>query len=327
MAIKTVKVSNLSLGASERDIKEFFSFSGDIEYVEMQSDTERCQLAFVTFKDAQGAETAVLLSGATIVDMTVDIALDPDYKLPPAASAPLLPSEGKTGAGAESAFQKAEDVVSSMLAKGFILGKDAVNKAKSFDEKHQLTSTASAKVASFDKKIGLTEKISIGTSIVNDKVREVDEKLHVSEKAKSAFAAAEQTVSNAGSAIMKNRYILTGTTWVTGAFSKVTKAAGEVGQKTKEKVGIVEDEQRRKMVDDFAQVHLSESPKSPDSREQHSSKPAPVRAGPQSGRRPIKHNFDGAVPKVQCFGESVKDVKFLVKPVVAEVLAAGLANK
>lgn len=31
-----MKVSNVSLGASERDIKEFFSFSGDIEYVEMQ---------------------------------------------------------------------------------------------------------------------------------------------------------------------------------------------------------------------------------------------------------------------------------------------------
>jgi len=31
-----VKVSNVSLGASERDIKEFFSFSGKIEYVEMQ---------------------------------------------------------------------------------------------------------------------------------------------------------------------------------------------------------------------------------------------------------------------------------------------------
>ncbi|GFQ06778.1 hypothetical protein PHJA_002821800 [Phtheirospermum japonicum] len=243
----------------------------------MQSDTERSQIAFVTFKDAQGAETAVLLSGATIVDMTVEINPDPEYKLPPAAYAPPLASDNKTGTGAESAIQKAEDVVSSMLAKGFILGKDAVNKAKSFDEKHQLTSTASAKVASLDKKIGLTEKITIGTSIVNDKVREVDEKLQVSEKAKSALAAAEQTVSNAGSAIMKNRYVLTGTTWVTGAFNKVTKAAGEVGQKTKEKVGIVEDEQRRKMVDDFAQVHLSESPKGSDSDEQHgSAKVAPV---------------------------------------------------
>ncbi|KAL3645559.1 hypothetical protein CASFOL_010739 [Castilleja foliolosa] len=188
MSITTVKVSNVSLGASERDLKEFFSFSGDIEYVEMQSDTERSQIAYVTFKDAQGADTAILLSfGATIVDMTVEVNPDPDYKLPPAAYAPPLASENKTGTGAQSAFQKAEDVVSSMLAKGFILGKDAVNKAKSFDEKHQLTSTASAKVASLDKKIGLTEKITIGTSIVNNKVREVDEKLHVSEKAKSAF--------------------------------------------------------------------------------------------------------------------------------------------
>lgn len=30
-----MKVSNVSLGALEQDIKEFFSFSGDIEYVEM----------------------------------------------------------------------------------------------------------------------------------------------------------------------------------------------------------------------------------------------------------------------------------------------------
>ena len=31
-----MKVINVSLGASEQDIKEFFSFSGDIEYVEMK---------------------------------------------------------------------------------------------------------------------------------------------------------------------------------------------------------------------------------------------------------------------------------------------------
>ncbi|KAG0530392.1 hypothetical protein BDA96_05G182200 [Sorghum bicolor] len=32
----TVKVSNVSLKAAQRDIKEFFSFSGDIVHVEMQ---------------------------------------------------------------------------------------------------------------------------------------------------------------------------------------------------------------------------------------------------------------------------------------------------
>ncbi|XP_031130356.1 binding partner of ACD11 1-like [Ipomoea triloba] len=278
MSIRTVKVSNISLRACERDIKEFFSFSGDIEYVEMRSDTEQSQVAYVTFKDSQGAETAVLLSGATIVDMSVTVTYDPDYRLPPSAFT-TPESAGKTTAP-ESALRKAEDVVTSMLAKGFVLGKDAIGKAKSFDEKHQLTSTASAKVASFDKKIGLSEKFSAGTSIVNNKVKEVDQKLHVSDKAKSAFGVAEQTVSNAGSAIMKNRYVLTGTTWVTGAFSKVAKAAGEVGQKTKEKVGKAEDENRQKMVSDFAQVHLSESPtKASELSDHQPSKPS----APQQG--------------------------------------------
>lgn len=124
-----------------------------------------------------------------------------------------------------------------MLAKGFILGKDAVNKAKTFDEKHQFTSTASAKVASLDQKIGLSEKINLGATIVNDKVKEMDQKFHVSEKTKSALAAAEQTVSTAGSAIMKNRYVLTGASWVTGAFNKVTKAAGEEGKDGRRRTG------------------------------------------------------------------------------------------
>ncbi|GLT58558.1 hypothetical protein SLA2020_314410 [Shorea laevis] len=248
--VKTAKVSNVSLGATERDIKEFFSFSGDIEYVEMQSNDERSQIAYVTFKDTQGAETAVLLSGATIVDLSVSIALAPDYQLPPAALAPPS-TENKAPGGAESVLRKTEDVVTTMLAKGFTLGKDAVNKAKTFDEKHQLTSTASAKVVSLDKKMGLTEKITAGTTVVGDKVREVDQKFQVSEKTKSAFAAAEQ---------------------------KVAKAAGDVGQKAKEKVGVAEEERKQKVVDDFAKVHLSESPKkepAPQS-EQLPSKPEPA---------------------------------------------------
>ncbi|CAA0813109.1 RNA-binding (RRM/RBD/RNP motifs) family protein [Striga hermonthica] len=261
MAGRTVKVSNVSLGASEQDIQEFFSFSGIIEYVEMKSESERSQTAFVTFKDPQGAETAVLLTGATIVDQTVNIALEPDYQLPQTASAPYSASEDKNAGGTtSSAVRKAEDVVSSMLAKGFVLGKDAVNKAKAFDEKHQVISTATAKVASLDQKIGLSEKITTGAAIVNDKVKEVDQKFQVSEKTKSAIAAAEQTVSTAGSAIMKNRYVLTGASWVTGAFSRVTKAAGEVSQKTMEKVA--EGQPGKHVSEGYAEIQTSSgSPK------------------------------------------------------------------
>ncbi|XP_074585821.1 binding partner of ACD11 1-like [Curcuma longa] len=235
MSVRSVKISNVSLSASAQDIKEFFSFSGDIEHVELQSADEWSQIAYVTFRDSQGAETALLLSGATIVDLSVIVTPAPEYQVPTVVSAPEH-NEAKATSGSGSVVQKAEDVVTTMLAKGFILGKDAVNKAKTFDEKHSLTSTASSRVASFDNKIGLTDKISMGTSAVNERVKVVDEKLKVSQTTKSAFTAAEQTISNAGSAIMKNRYVFTGASWVTGAFSKVAKAASDVGAKTKEKV-------------------------------------------------------------------------------------------
>jgi hypothetical protein len=145
-----------------------------------------------------------------------------------------------------------------MVAKGFILGRDALDKAKALDERHQLTSTATARVSSFDKRIGLSEKVSVGTSVVNDKVKEMDQKYQVSEKTKSALAAAEQSVSTAGSAIMKNRYVLTGAAWVTGAFSRVTNVANDVGEKAREKIAT---EQEHKNVEGgSAQGNITEGP-------------------------------------------------------------------
>jgi len=47
---------------------------------------------------------------------------------------------------------------------------------------------------------------------------------------------AEQKLNAAGTAIAKNKYILTGTSWVVGAYAKVAKTAEEVGQKTLERV-------------------------------------------------------------------------------------------
>jgi hypothetical protein len=72
-------------------------------------------------------------------------------------------------------------VVSTLLAKGFVLGNGAINRAKSFDERHHLISNSSATVASIDRKISLTDKLSIRTAMVNEKVREMDEKFQVFE--------------------------------------------------------------------------------------------------------------------------------------------------
>uniref|UniRef100_R7WEW8 Uncharacterized protein n=1 Tax=Aegilops tauschii TaxID=37682 RepID=R7WEW8_AEGTA len=242
--VRTVKVGNISLSASKREITEFFSFSGDIEYVEMQSETDWSQLAYVTFKDSQGADTAVLLSGATIVDLSVIITPVENYQLPPEARKQL---PGENSPSAESAVRKAEDVVSSMMAKGFVLSKDALNMARSFDERHNIMSTATATVVSLDHQYGLSEKISLGRAVVGSKVKEVDERYQVSELTRSALAAAEQTSDR------------------DGAFGMVSKAAGDMGSMAKDKVDKAEEErkaimweERNGLVSEYAKIHLDE---------------------------------------------------------------------
>ncbi|KAF8021170.1 hypothetical protein BT93_G1564 [Corymbia citriodora subsp. variegata] len=248
LQIKTIKVSNISPNVSDGDVREFFSFSGDIQYVEMRrqgfkptTESESSQFAYVTFKEVQGADTAMLLSGATIADLCVSITPVDDYQLPPEA----LPStpEKKPTIGGE-AIKKAEDVVSSMLAAGFVLGKDVIARARSFDEQHHLTSSASATVTSIGGKIGLGERLGAGTTMVAGKVKEMDERFHVSEMTRSALSIAEQikaggSAANAG--IMSNRYVSTGASWVSSALETVVKVAEDVSNMTKEKVEKAEE--------------------------------------------------------------------------------------
>ncbi|CAD5173643.1 unnamed protein product [Musa acuminata subsp. malaccensis] len=250
METRTVQVGNISDLAGEREIREFFSFSGDIEHLEIRGDAGTPRLAFVTFKDPKALEIALLLSGATIVDRIVSIAPVENYV--PMVEVKLNsflfrhfsycysyshvncdscsnPNSGRVY------VSKAHDVVSSMLAKGSALRQDAINKAKAFDEKHQLRANASAKVVSFDKRVGLSEKITVGISIVNEKVKSVDQKLHVSDKTMAALFAAEQKLNDTGTAVKSNRYVTAGTAWLNGAFGKVAKAGHVAGTRTREK--------------------------------------------------------------------------------------------
>ncbi|KAJ4873761.1 Binding partner of ACD11 1 [Raphanus sativus] len=208
MATRSVKVGNLSSGATEHDIKEFFSFSGEVETIDIQFNEHS---AYVTFKDPQGAETAVLLSGASIADQSVIIEMAPNYT-PPAAHHTETQSGGVGGA-AESVVQKAEDVVSSMLAKGFILGK-----------------TPSAKAKAFDEKLGFTSNRNRRSRFHRPENRPKP-KIH------SRYEPGERQDQRGGPELPGHGedqvcICLCGT----DAFSRVAKAAGEVSQKTKEKV-------------------------------------------------------------------------------------------
>ncbi|KAM1999923.1 hypothetical protein ACFX16_007291 [Malus domestica] len=128
---------------------------------------------------------------------------------------------------------------SLMFAKGLAIGQDVVNKAKAFDEKHRLIASASEKVISFDRKAGLTEKLTVGISMVNEKVNFVDQRVHVSDKIMAAIFAIERKFNDRGSAIKTSRYVTVGAAWLNGAFGKGVRAGQVAVTKTRGKFHMV----------------------------------------------------------------------------------------
>ncbi|XP_008649483.1 binding partner of ACD11 1 [Zea mays] len=190
--------------------------------------------------------------GATIVDQIMNITPAEDYIYIPVTEQQLMvhevtsrsststaeleySSEANVSPNSRVYVSKAHDVMTNVIAKGSAMRQDAVNKAKAFDEKHQFRANASARINSFDKRVGLSEKINNGISIVNERVKSVDQILHVSHKTMAALLAAERKLNDTGSAVKTNRYVSAGTSSLNGAFSKVAKAGHVAGSRTREK--------------------------------------------------------------------------------------------
>ncbi|KAJ8625815.1 hypothetical protein MRB53_034345 [Persea americana] len=232
----TIEVTGLSPNATEKDVYDFFAFSGAIEHVEIIRSGEYACTAYVTFKDPHALETAVLLTGATIVDQRVCISrwghYEDEFDLWSRPSWKIKDDTGSTASHGSNfvstpgeAVGLAQEVVKTMLSKGYVLGKDALIKAKEFDQSHQVSATAAAKVAELSQKIGLTEKISAGV----DAVRSVDERYHVSETTKSAVSATGRTAAAAANSIINSSYFSAGALLVSDALAKAAKVAADLG--------------------------------------------------------------------------------------------------
>ena len=126
---------------------------------------------------------------------------------------------------AGEAVSMAQEVVKTMLAKGYVLSKDALAKAKDFDESHQVSATATAKVTELTERIGLADKLCAGV----EAVKSVDQKYHVSETAMSAASATGRSVTAAANTVVDSSYFSKGALWVSGALSRAAQAAAELG--------------------------------------------------------------------------------------------------
>lgn len=104
-----VCVGNVSPGANEATLREFFAFAGPVADIQLSSDVAGgTQAGSVSFLTAQGAETACLLDGALIVDRPINIHA-------PAAEAPQ-PALARLAAREEEASILADDELTPATA-------------------------------------------------------------------------------------------------------------------------------------------------------------------------------------------------------------------
>ncbi|KAI4351616.1 hypothetical protein L6164_005960 [Bauhinia variegata] len=244
----TAEVTNLSPRATEKDVHNFFAYCGVIEHVEIFRSGEYGSTAYVTFRDLYALETALLLNGSTIVDQCVCISRQGGYidecddwknyaSNPEDSRSSMDTHVDKLVSSPGEAVTLAQEVVKVMVAKGYVLSKDAFIKAKEFDESYQVSSSAAAKFAELSNKIGLTDTINSG----RETFRSVDEKYHVTDITKSAAevtgtaAIVLATVTGraavaAGHAIVNSSYFAKGALWVSDVLDRASKAAADMGQ-------------------------------------------------------------------------------------------------
>lgn len=130
--MSAILVTNLTASTSATALREFFSYSGEVVSVEQHEEpgTPPERSAVVVFASAASLDTALLLSGASIVagepPITVVATALPAGALP-AASLGRVPGDD------DGLAKKAGDVLALLVAKGAVLGKGALEKAKVSD--------------------------------------------------------------------------------------------------------------------------------------------------------------------------------------------------
>ncbi|KAJ4823925.1 hypothetical protein Tsubulata_009759 [Turnera subulata] len=228
-ACYAVEVTGLSPSATEKHVYDFFNHCGTVQTVEIIGSGEYARTAYVTFADVYAMQTAVLLSGATIVDQRVCItpwgtptAEYDHWNSPPVLTgddtssmcfldftdfcsqftSSLLPEQtiyrNQYIPAPGVTVTLAQDIVTTMLSKGYVLAKDALAKAKAFDEEYRISARAAARFV---------------------------------EISKSAAAFTGRTAVAAAHAVVNSTYFAKGAQWVSGALARAAEATAEYGSK------------------------------------------------------------------------------------------------
>jgi len=236
-----VYVSNISPKANERTVMDFFSFCGKIKKLVLLKGADDALQAIVTFETEEAAKTALLLTNALIVDRAISVSPQETAHSEPVQTTTL---EGEQITQKPHVVEPSErtstSVIASLIAAGYKLGTDIIQRAKDYDEKHSITSTIKSgaekiktTAQDLDKKFHVTETATAIKNAAVDKVHEIDEKYHVSETVGKGVEKAKEELESVQIRIKENPTLSSG-------IDTLRRVGSSVTTKVKSTLGVAE---------------------------------------------------------------------------------------
>jgi hypothetical protein len=213
----SILVTNIDPSTTQATINDFFAFCGKIESLSMSQASDGTLQAVVVFESPTAAKTALLLNSALINERPITVQqanLESEQRAKTDKQTEVV---NKTNLPPPEQRSKTS-VIASILAAGYKLSHDALEKAKQYDESIGFSET-------------IKQKLQEGVS----KVKEVDEKLGVSTKAKELGDKVNQTITGLdqkfGVTTTVSAVAETANDFVMGVSQRVTSAVDTVTDK------------------------------------------------------------------------------------------------
>jgi len=166
----TIFASNISPKATESSLREFFGICGVIKKISLdqtQEGEKSTQTAIIVFETDEAAKTAIFLNDTFIIDSAIQV----------------VPYQGEFSSDSQQPIQEIQppakpSVFVNALASTYMFGANLWQKAIQFDKQHQITATIQQKAKQVDESLGLSQK----TKVVGEKISQVAENVDKSLK-------------------------------------------------------------------------------------------------------------------------------------------------
>ncbi|EIF45191.1 actin cytoskeleton protein [Brettanomyces bruxellensis AWRI1499] len=180
--MSTVICSDIPISTDDSKIREFFSFCGKVDTIEVISKTEKTKTVKVKFASQSAVSTATLLNGAELNGGTIHVNTENTSPSEKVAAEGDFASTDSSGSGIIPQEEKPKSTIAAeYLANGYVLSDNLIQKAVEFDNKHDISSRFKSFLQGIDNKyhfqakgqkvntkLGLDEKFNQGKKTLDD---------------------------------------------------------------------------------------------------------------------------------------------------------------